>query len=134
MWKALTLQTGRPEVASDAVAEAFAQALRRGEVISHPDRWVWKAAFRLAAAELKRRPYGDTRQDVAYEFLHEAVILVEALAHLSPMQRAAIILRYHGGYTSAEIAAILGSSSTAVRVHLLRGRRRLARMMGVDDG
>ena len=42
-----------PDVASDAVAEAFAQALRRGDALRDPERWVWKVAFRVAAAELK---------------------------------------------------------------------------------
>ncbi len=136
LWRVLVLHTGNPEVASDAVAEAFAQALRRGEAIAHPDRWIWKAAFRLAAGELKgRSPESTGSHERAYEFPDEAVHLAEALAHLSPMQRGSIILRYYGGYTSSEIASILSSSSAAVRVHLFRGRRRLADLMEVprDD-
>lgn len=136
MWRALTLHTGNPEVASDAVAEAFAQALRRGDAIARPDRWVWKAAFRLAAGELKRRAHEYTElEGGSYEFPNDTVVLADALERLSPMQRGSIILRYYGRYTSGEIASILGSSSAAVRVHLFRGRRRLAELMEVptDD-
>ncbi|MEA2579143.1 MAG: aromatic-L-amino-acid/L-tryptophan decarboxylase [Actinomycetota bacterium] len=45
--------TGDPEVASEAQAEAFAQLLRRGAEVRDPERWVWKAAFKIAAGELK---------------------------------------------------------------------------------
>ena len=41
LWRAVLLFGGDPEVASDAVAEAFAQAIRRGEGIRELDRWVW---------------------------------------------------------------------------------------------
>ena len=40
LWRAVLAFAGDPEVASDAVAEAFAQALRRGDAIREPDRWV----------------------------------------------------------------------------------------------
>ena len=42
------------EVASDAVAEAFAQALRRGDALRSPATWVWTVAFRLAEGLLRR--------------------------------------------------------------------------------
>jgi DNA-directed RNA polymerase specialized sigma24 family protein len=55
LWRALVAFSGDREVASDAVAEAFAQALGRGEELHHPQRWVWRAAFRIAAGELRDR-------------------------------------------------------------------------------
>ena len=36
LWRSLLLFTGRPEIASDAAAEAFAQAIRRGDQIRDP--------------------------------------------------------------------------------------------------
>lgn len=52
-------------VTDDAVAEAFAQCLRRGEEIRSPRAWVRTTAFRLAAAELMERsrhlPLADAR-------------------------------------------------------------------------
>jgi DNA-directed RNA polymerase specialized sigma24 family protein len=39
--RALVLATGHPEIAADAVAEAFAQVLRRGAEVHDPARWVW---------------------------------------------------------------------------------------------
>ena len=55
LWRALLGYTGDRDIASDSVAEAFAQALRRGVAIQDPLRWIWRAAFRIAAGELKTR-------------------------------------------------------------------------------
>lgn len=46
------LYTGRPEGASDATAEAFAQAIRRSPELRDPLAWIWRAAFRIAAGEM----------------------------------------------------------------------------------
>lgn len=55
LWWALLGYCGDPEIASDALAEAFAQLLRRGDAVHAPARWVWRAAFRIATGELDRR-------------------------------------------------------------------------------
>jgi RNA polymerase sigma-70 factor, ECF subfamily len=130
MWRSVLAFCGDPEIASDAVAEAFAQAIRRGDAIQHPDRWIWKVAFRLAARELKERSHRVALEEGTYEMQAPAVELVEALRHLSKKQRAAVVLHHAGGYRVKEIAAILGSTSAAVRVQLSRGRKRLRQLLG----
>jgi RNA polymerase sigma-70 factor (ECF subfamily) len=92
--------------------------------------WIWRVAFRVAAGELKeRRKLVKAADDGAYEMPEPAWEIIRALARLSPMQRAAIVLHHYGGYPSKEIAVILGSTSAAVRVHLSAGRRRLREML-----
>ncbi len=49
MWQALFAFAGDPEVASDAVAEAFTQELRRGDAMRLPEPWLWRTVFRIAA-------------------------------------------------------------------------------------
>src|SRR5438128_308092 len=61
LWRTVLLYSGDPEVASDAVAEAFAQAIRRGSDVQAPLAWVTRAAFRIAAGELKERRQRDYR-------------------------------------------------------------------------
>src|SRR5437762_3012389 len=61
LWRSVYAFTGDREVTNDAVAEAFAQALNRGDAIRDPRAWVWKAAFRIAAGELKRRTLAPPR-------------------------------------------------------------------------
>lgn len=135
MWRAVLAFSGDPEVSADSVAEAFAQALRRGEAIRDPGRWVWRAAFRIAAGELKRRrSTTEQRQSQGWYALDtEALELIDMLKRLPPKQRAALALHHGAGYPVREVASIIGSTSAAVRVHLSRGRRRFRELMRGDE-
>lgn len=64
-----------------------------------------------------------------------AVDLWRAMADLSPMQRAAVALYYLEDLPVEAIAEDLGCEPSTVRVHLSRGRRSLAALLGeeVDD-
>ena len=53
--RALYAYTGSAEIAEDAVAEAFAQALLSRDQIRHVEPWIWRVAFRKAARYLRRR-------------------------------------------------------------------------------
>lgn len=55
LWRTVLLFSRDRDVASDAVAEAFTQALARGGEIRALPGWVWRTAFRVAAGELKAR-------------------------------------------------------------------------------
>ena len=134
IWRALVAFTGDPDVASDAMAEAFAQALARGGELHSPGSWVWRAAFRIAAGELKGRRRNQTvTVDPGYEMPEPPRDLIAALGHLSPKQRGALVLHYYGGYSTREVAEILGGSAATARVHLSQGRRRLKRLLEDDD-
>jgi RNA polymerase sigma-70 factor (ECF subfamily) len=134
MWRAVLAFTGDPEVASDAVAEAFAQALARGDAIRDAERWVWRTIFRVAAGELKlRRRTAALAQEGVYTMEEPARELVAALAELSDRQRSAVVLHHAAGYRIREVASILGSTPAAVKVHLMRGRRRLRTLLEETD-
>jgi RNA polymerase sigma factor (sigma-70 family) len=134
LWRALVAFTGDREIASDAVAEAFAQVLGRGDEVRAPERWVWRAAFKIARGDLKergrRQPFA---ADQTYEMSDPPGDLLGALAKLSPKQRAATILHFYAGYSTKEVAEILGSSAATVRVHLSQGRKRLRTILENDD-
>ena len=138
LWRAVLAYTGDPEVASDSVSEAFAQLLRRGDGVREPDRWVWRAAFRIAGGELLAR--GRARSEAghgkegSYEIPESADELVAALRELSPKQRAALVLHHYAGYPVKEVAQMIGSTGPAVRVHLSQGRKRLRKLLeGFDE-
>ena len=134
LWRALVLFCGDREVASDAVSEAFAQAIARGSAINDLDRWVWRAAFNIARGELKRRGRQTSGvPDLPTEVSTETVDLVRALAKLTPKQRASIVLHHYAGYSTKETAKIIGSTSGAVGMHLDRGRKRLRDLLGDDN-
>jgi RNA polymerase sigma factor (sigma-70 family) len=132
LWWAVLAFSGDREVASDAVAEAFAQALRRGEELHDPLAWIWRVAFRVAAGELKRRrqTFSAGREgEESYEMPEQASELISALALLSVRQRAAIVLHDYAGFGRKEVAGILGIAAPTVGVHLHRGRKRLREIL-----
>ena len=135
LWRAVLLATGSREVADDAVAEAFAQALRRGRAVRDPAAWVRRAAFRIAAGELKERgraaqPLGEP----SYDLPEPAADVTAALRQLPAQQRAAMVLHYYADRPIREIAETLGTSASTVAVHLHRGRNRLRALLGDDEG
>jgi RNA polymerase sigma factor (sigma-70 family) len=139
LWRAVFAFTQDRAVTDDAVAEAFAQCLGRGDEVRDPRAWVWRAAFRLAAGELKARRR--TERLVEVEAFAELKAessdrlgeLLALLAGLPGYQRAAAILRWYGGYGTDEIARTLGMSRATVRVHLSRARRKLRSQLTEDD-
>jgi RNA polymerase sigma factor (sigma-70 family) len=131
--RSVLLFAGDRDVANDAVAEAFAQAIRRGDELHDPGPWIAKVAFRIAAGELQRRRRHDyPLAEQGYEMPSSTAELVAALARLSPKQRAAAVLHFRDGYTQAEIAELIGSTTSA-GVHLHRARTRLADLLGDTD-
>jgi RNA polymerase sigma-70 factor (ECF subfamily) len=132
--RSVMLYAGDREIANDAVAEAFAQAIRRGADLDDPARWVTKVAFKIAAGELQARRRTDYQlAEGAYDMPESTRDLVAALAQLSPKQRAAAVLHYRDGYTLTEVASLIGSTASAVGVHLHRARARLAILLETTD-
>lgn len=125
LWRAILLFCGDAEITSDAVAEAFAQALHRGEAIRSLERWIWRAAFRIAAGELKERANRPLSEEEGSYEQHASVDIARALQRLSPTQRAAIVLYYYADRSAPEVARILGSTTPAIGVHLHRARAKL---------
>jgi RNA polymerase sigma-70 factor (ECF subfamily) len=127
--------TGDTDVANDAIAEAFAQALGRGDAVRHLDRWIWRAAFKIAAGELKRRQRlapEDGRGSTTT--MPESVAdLVSALRTLSPNQRTAVILTLYADMPARDAGRVIGCSPATVRVHLAQARRRLRPLLEADD-
>jgi DNA-directed RNA polymerase specialized sigma24 family protein len=135
LWKALVLATGNADVASEAVAEAFAQAIARGDAIRDPAAWVWTAAFKIAKGELARQSSeGILATEPTITDPEPLVDVLRALGELTVHQRTAVVLADYAGYPHAEIAKILGSTAAAVAVHVHRGRRRLRSLLEVNDG
>ena len=134
MWRALTGFCGDVDLASDAVAEAFAQAIARGDAIRSPERWVWKAAYRIAAGELHRQQrQAELVSAPAISDAEPAWEIRAALAKLPPQQRAVVVLHYYAGYGAREIAAITDTTSGAVWMALSRGRKTLRRLLEASD-
>lgn len=130
LWRAVYAFAGDRELASDAVAESFAQALRRGQELREPLHWIWRAAFRIAAGQLKERGrYAPESREGSYEMEDPTWDLIRALLRLSASQRAAVVLHYYADHSIRDTAAMLGSTPGAVRVHLHRARKQLKALL-----
>ena len=145
LWRAVYAYAGDADVASDAVAEAFAQLLHRGDAVRDPAAWAWRVAFRLAAGAMQSRRAAERitvipavddgrAREPGYLDRYGDPDLLAALARLPDSQRAAVILFYYADLPIRQIASRLGSNQLAVRANLSRGRRRLRQLLGDDHG
>ena len=127
---------GRRDVADDAVAEAFARVMARGAEVREPLPYLYRVAFRVASAELARsgkEVAGMPEIATADPTQNGLPTCMRALKELTPAQRAAVYLHYRADMPVREIAHLTGMSTASVKVHLMRGRRRLAQLLGEED-
>ena len=137
LWRALLGYTGDPEIARDAAAEAFAQALARNGDLRSPADWVWVSAFRIARGLMRDRPRAQptpTSLRSAYDLPEPVVDVVRSLAQISERQRLVVVLHDYADRPTSEVAAMLGISTATVYVHLSQGRRRLRKLLEGPDG
>ena len=137
LWRAVLAYSGSADVADEAVAEAFAQLLRRGDGVDDPAAWAWRSAFRIAAGELQqraaRRRSPASVPDVGVSLPEPAIDLIAALRHLTDQQRACVVLCDLAGHDAPSAARLLGTTGATVRVQLMRSRRRLRELLEESD-
>ena len=134
LWRSLVLSFGDVDVASDAVAEAFAQLLARGPGVHDPTAWVWRAAYKIGAGLMKDRGRDDHLSPEGTVHLpDELVEVLVALGQLRPSEREAVVLADYVGYRHAEIGRMVGVSAGAIAVRVHRGRKALRRLLEVRD-
>jgi RNA polymerase sigma factor (sigma-70 family) len=125
--------------AEDVAAEAFARLWSHWGQIhgdDHAGGYVFKTAMRLCS---KRRRRG-VREVVGPvpERRSEAdpvvrVSVTEALRRLPLRQRQSVVLRDWAGFETDEVARMLGTKESTVRVHLARGRAALRSALTVEE-
>jgi RNA polymerase sigma-70 factor, ECF subfamily len=135
VWRTMYAFTGgRRDIAEDCVAEAFARAIAHADSIRDPIPWIYRTAFRLALAELKREARSSPAPvDGSTGSPGDTGELMVALRKLSPMQRAAVVLRFEADLPVDEVAKRMGVASPTVRVHIHRGRKRLRELLGSQE-
>lgn len=101
--------------------------------IRDPLPWLFRTAFRLAAAELKRDGRGAPLVDAEHRDADERIELLEALRRVPEGQRAALFLHYFADLPVREVARLQGTTTAAAKVRLMRGRRRLQELLRGED-
>jgi RNA polymerase sigma factor (sigma-70 family) len=124
--------------AEDITQEAFIQLLSHWKKVSRyerPDAWVRRVAIRLAVRAVRRerlRPLLEREARAPIEAAAADPDVARAIAKLSPIQAACVVLYYFEDRPMAEVADISGVSVAAAKVAVHRARRRLAELIGEE--
>ena len=134
----LTAMTADREQAADVLQEAYAKAwMQWGRVsrLDNPEAWVRTVAWRAAVSWWRRLGVARSKQPLlALRDHHEpdldsALVVRDALAQLSPVQRQVLVLHEVVGMTVSEIVRETGIPSGTVKSRLVRGRAVLAALL-----
>lgn len=122
-------------LAEEVAQDAFVQLYRSWPTVrgyERPDLWVRRVAIRMAVRQVKREEMRRERERLAVQEHPDPTLdtdVIRAVATLSPMQRAAVVLYYWADEPVHEIARALEVSESSVKQHLFRARSRLARLL-----
>lgn len=134
---------GNRQLAEDLVQEGFLVAFRRWDVVGtyqYPEAWIrrvvanraassWRRAYAEAGALLRLRGSRDSQGELA----ESTATFWERVRSLPRSQAQALVLFYMDGYSTAEIARVLGCADSTARVHLHKGRQALRRKLGLEE-
>jgi RNA polymerase sigma-70 factor (ECF subfamily) len=128
---------GRHAEAEDVVQEALIAALTTdAPPTGSVGPWLRAIAARKALDALRRgarraeRPLTDPQvAALRTEGSHATIVVRRALARLAPRDRAVLTLVELEGFTMAEAARLLGSTTVAVKWRAVRARRRLRALL-----
>ncbi len=134
---ALAILGDAPE-AEDAVQDTFLRYLEKRPALrdeGHERAWLLTVTANLCKSRLRAR-----KRHPAVELLDvypapngESREVAEAVLSLPANQRSAVHLHYYEGYTTQEIAEILGQRPGTVRSWLFRAREALRKYLTEDD-
>ena len=139
VWFVIHDRAAAEEVAQDAFTELFRDWSRLRD-FDRPDLWVRRVAIRKAQREASRR-----RMRVQLERAATTAPIVEdglrlsdseliaAIRDLPPKQRAIVVLFYLEDRPMAEVADLVGCSTSTGFVKLHQARKRLAAALGEEE-
>jgi RNA polymerase sigma factor (sigma-70 family) len=124
--------------AEDVAAEAFSRLWSHWGQIhgeDHAGGYVFKTAMRLCSKRRRRATrevVGEVPERSSAIDLDARVSVTDALRGLPLRQRQSVVLRDWAGFETSEVAKILGTKESTVRVHLARGRAALRAVLTVE--
>src|SRR5262245_31508266 len=138
VYRYLVYLTGRPELAEDLTQETFLHAWRRLDTFEGraPLRtWLHTIAHRVFLHSLRQQRSQVSLDAVAevaaaHPAALELVELRELIGSLPDEEREILLLHALEGYTSVEIARIVGAPEGTVRYRLSQARERLRKQLG----
>ena len=131
LYRAALAILGDPQEAEDAVQDAFIRFLERApKPLETPDAWLMRVLMNGCKSRLRLawRRVGPLPETLAVPGPEERVEL-EELFSLPPEDRAVIHLHYYEGWSTDEIARMLGQRPGTVRSRLSRARGKLRKLL-----
>jgi RNA polymerase sigma factor (sigma-70 family) len=125
--------------AEDVASEAFGRLWSRWGQIhgeDHAGGYVFKTAMRLCSKRRRRAArevVGTVPERSRATDPETRVSVVDALRTLPLRQRQSVVLRDWAGFETSEVARMLGTKESTVRVHLARGRAALREVLTVEE-
>ena len=110
----------------------FLQAAPSLENERHEKAWLLRVAGNLSKNRIaynRLRHADQLEETLAAEQREDLSFVWEAVKRLPSSDREVIHLFYYEGFSSAEIAGILGQKESTVRSRLMRGREKLRRVL-----
>lgn len=136
--RALWLGVGDGSEIEDAAQEAFAQAFRKWDTVSHLDRpatWVYVVAVRQARRRRDRLLRVSAARNESLdpiESIASRISIVAALDQLAPRQRLAIVLRYYADLSVRDIAKAMRCREGTVKATIHSAHDRLRPLLSND--
>jgi len=149
LWAVALRVMGSPDDAADALQDAYVAAFRRAGTFrgdSLVTTWLHRVVVNACLDRLRRAkvratdplpddldrlgPLGAEPDRDPLEEQERRDAVTEALHHLNPDQRAALVLVDMQGYPVEEAARILGCAPGTVKSRCARGRARLVPLLG----
>ena len=125
------------EDAADAVQETFIRLIRKApafENTEHEKAWLIRTASNICKDELKHwwRKHDDLDNYKETESTEKTEIddVIMAVMDLPDKYKTVVYLYYYEGYTSVEIADILGKPKSTIRNYLHEARKILKERLG----
>ena len=139
LWRYIYARTGNRDVADDLASQVFVEALEsihryryRGKPIL---AWLYRIARNQTGKVFRKtkREVGAISREPVEENVDttlDSLVLADALRALTSEQADVVTLRFFAGYSTQEIAAVLGKSVAAIYSLEVRGIASLRRQLG----
>lgn len=128
----VALMVGSVAAAEDIAHDAFIEVYRRWDALANPGGYLYRCVSHGALRHLKRgsRQGGELIDRAAPSPSVDFLEVAELLAHLTPRQRVAVVLKHYGDLSEQQIADALGCRPGSVGPLLTRAHAALREEWG----
>jgi len=138
LYRAALAILSNPAEAEDAVQDTFLRWLEKRPHFNdeeHEKAWMLRVTINGCKSQLRQRKRRPTVEllDIYPAQTEGEKLAFEAVRTLPEKERAVIHLFYYEGYSTEEIAGLMGQRPGTVRSHLSRARSRLRELLKGED-